>query len=164
MLLKILAALFLLTSCTGKRLNYPAKIDKVELHEQPTISVYNKVYFDSGSAELNESARIILRAQAEWLKKLDDDSGSKYKIKIEGHSDERGSRECNLTLGMARANAAKKYLVFLGIDPNRISTIAYGKEKPEVTGSFEEAWGMNRRAVTIMEQYATQAIYDESQE
>jgi peptidoglycan-associated lipoprotein len=161
MLLKILTALFLLTSCTREsRLDYPAKIDRAELSEKLAVGVYNKVYFDSNSVELNESAKIILKAQAEWLKKQGND-GNRYKIKIEGHSDERGTRECNLTLGRERANAAKKYLVFLGIESNKISAISYGKEKPEITGSFEEAWNINRRAVTIIDSFISQTTRNE---
>ncbi len=69
---------------------------------------------------------------------------------IEGHCDERGTREYNLALGERRANAAKNYLVALGIDPNRIRTISYGKERPAVIGSNEAAWAQNRRAVTVV--------------
>ncbi len=69
---------------------------------------------------------------------------------IEGHADERGTREYNLALGERRANAAKDYLLALGINPNRVSTISYGKERPTVAGSNETAWAQNRRAVTVV--------------
>jgi len=71
------------------------------------------------------------------------------RVTIEGHCDERGTREYNLALGERRANAAKNYLATLGIDPSRISTISYGKERPVAMGSDESAWAQNRRAVTV---------------
>jgi peptidoglycan-associated lipoprotein len=71
-------------------------------------------------------------------------------VSVEGHCDERGTREYNLALGERRANSVKNYLVALGVDQNRIQTISYGKERPAVSGSNEEAWAQNRRAVTVV--------------
>ncbi len=71
---------------------------------------------------------------------------------IEGHCDERGTREYNVALGERRANAVKDYLLVFGIDPNRVSTISYGKERPAVAGSNETAWAQNRRAVTVVKE------------
>jgi peptidoglycan-associated lipoprotein len=72
-------------------------------------------------------------------------------VSIEGHCDERGTREYNLALGERRANAVKNYLVALGVDPNRVTTISYGKERPAVEGSNEYSWSQNRRGVLIVE-------------
>jgi len=102
----------------------------------------DRVFFAFDSYDLTPEARNTLRRQADWLKKY-----PQITVTIEGHSDERGTREYNLALGDRRATAAKNYLVALGIPTARISTISYGKERPAVVGSNEEAWAQNRRAV-----------------
>jgi len=109
-------------------------------------TVGDRVFFDFDKYDLKPEARAQLEQQAAWLK-----SYPQYRITIEGHCDERGTREYNLALGERRANAVKNYLVALGIDPNRITTISYGKERPEVLGSNEAAWAQNRRAVTVLQ-------------
>ncbi|RMF69369.1 MAG: peptidoglycan-associated lipoprotein Pal [Alphaproteobacteria bacterium] len=103
----------------------------------------DRVYFAFDSAELTPQARATLEKQAEWLKHHPD-----VRVIIEGHTDERGTREYNLALGERRANAVKNYLVALGIAPERIETISYGKERPAVLGTGEAVWRLNRRAVT----------------
>ncbi len=105
----------------------------------------DKVFFALDSYELDSSATATLDAQAAWLTQY-----GQVKITVEGHCDERGTREYNLALGDRRANAAKNYLVSKGVDASRISTISYGKERPAVEGSNEEAWAQNRRAVTVL--------------
>ena len=90
-------------------------------------------------------ARAILDSQAQWL-----NAHPNARITIEGHCDERGTREYNLALGDRRANAAKNYLAARGISPTRITTISYGKERPIALGSDEGSWAQNRRAVTIV--------------
>jgi peptidoglycan-associated lipoprotein len=85
-----------------------------------------------------------LRAQAQWLQRY-----PQVRATIEGHCDERGTREYNLALGERRANAAKNYLVSLGVDASRITVVSYGKERPKAMGSNESAWAQNRRAATI---------------
>jgi len=87
----------------------------------------------------------VLQRQAEWLKRYPN-----VTVTIEGHADERGTREYNLALGERRAQAARNVIVALGISPSRISTISYGKERPAVPGSTEEAYAQNRRAVTVV--------------
>ncbi|MBN2420550.1 MAG: peptidoglycan-associated lipoprotein Pal [Deltaproteobacteria bacterium] len=99
-----------------------------------------KIYFDYDSSELKSDAQEILTRKADWLK-----DNSDYKLKIEGHCDERGSTEYNLALGGRRAEAAAKFLNALGISSNRITTISYGEEKPAVEGKNEAAWSKNRR-------------------
>jgi peptidoglycan-associated lipoprotein len=105
----------------------------------------NKVYFATDKSDISPEARQILQRQADWLKKYPN-----VTVTVEGHCDERGTREYNLALGERRAAAAKNVLVALGIPANRVSTISYGKERPAVVGSNEQAWAQNRRDVTIV--------------
>lgn len=102
----------------------------------------DRVFFAFDSSELSPQARRVLQRQAEWLKAHDEVDAI-----IEGHTDERGTREYNLALGERRANAAKNYLVALGIAENRLETLSYGKERPAVLGQGEQVWSKNRRAV-----------------
>lgn len=102
------------------------------------------VYFDTDKYDIDSTDQAALAKQAQWL--------TQYPAKratIEGHCDERGTREYNLALGERRANAAKNYLVSLGVDASRITTVSYGKERPVAMGSDETAWAQNRRAVTV---------------
>jgi peptidoglycan-associated lipoprotein len=108
-------------------------------------NVGDRIFFDYDSSSVNGDSQQTLERQAAWLKQY----GS-MNVTIEGHCDERGTREYNLALGERRASAAKKYLVGLGIPASRISTISYGKERPAVIGSDESAWSQNRRAVTVV--------------
>lgn len=108
-------------------------------------NVGDRVFFDYDSSAINADSQHTLERQAAWLKQY-----SSMNVTIEGHCDERGTREYNLALGERRAAAAKKYLVGLGIPASRVSTISYGKERPAVIGSDESAWGQNRRAVTVV--------------
>jgi len=110
------------------------------------IAVGDRVLFDYDSAELDSSAKILLDAQSRFLR-----VNSDLNFIIEGHCDERGTREYNLALGEQRATAVRDYLVIQGIDPDRIKVISYGKEKPAVIGSNNMAWSKNRRAVTVIE-------------
>jgi peptidoglycan-associated lipoprotein len=105
----------------------------------------DRVYFAYDKSDISPEARKILENQAAWLKK-----NANVTVTIEGHCDERGTREYNLALGERRANAVKNVLVALGIPANRISTISYGKERPAVPGSTEAAWAQNRRGVTTV--------------
>lgn len=108
-------------------------------------NVGDRVFFDYDSSVINADGEAALQRQAQWLKQY-----SNINVVVEGHCDERGTREYNLALGERRAAAAKKYLVGLGVDAGRVSTISYGKERPAVVGSTEEAWSQNRRAVTVV--------------
>ena len=106
--------------------------------------VPDRVFFATNSSELTTASRETLRKQATWLRK-----NSKITIVLEGHADERGTREYNLALGERRANAAKDYLMTYGISSNRISVLSYGKERPVDSGSNPLAWSKNRRSVTV---------------
>ena len=102
------------------------------------------VYFDTDQYNIDSADQQALAAQAAWL--------NKYPAKratIQGHTDERGTREYNLALGERRANAAKNYLVSLGVDASRLTTQTFGKDQPVAMESTEEAWAKNRRAVTV---------------
>ena len=105
------------------------------------------IHFSLDQYDIDATSRSILDSQAQWLMKWPD-----RRITIEGHADERGTREYNLALGDRRANAAKNYLAARGISPARISTISYGKERPVALGSDEASWAQNRRAVTVVVQ------------
>ena len=109
-------------------------------------NVGDRVFFDTDQSTVREDGRATLNKQAEWLKKY-----TNYQITVEGHCDERGTREYNLALGERRANAARQYLVAQGIPAARIKTISYGKERPDPVGSDEAAWARNRRAVTALQ-------------
>ncbi|MDP6257612.1 MAG: peptidoglycan-associated lipoprotein Pal [Rhodospirillales bacterium] len=109
------------------------------------VNVGDRVFFAFDKSNLSSAARGTLEKQAAWLKKY----GS-VKITIEGHADERGTREYNLALGERRANSAKDFLVALGISPNRVKTISYGKERPVALGHDESSWSQNRRGVTTV--------------
>ena len=112
-----------------------------------TVSAFETVYFDFDKAELRQDARNALSKNAEFMLK----SKAPAKIKIEGHCDERGSAEYNLALGERRATSALQYLVTLGVQPDRLSIISYGKEKPAVQGNTEESWAKNRRAEFVLD-------------
>jgi peptidoglycan-associated lipoprotein len=107
-------------------------------------NVGDRVFFAFNQSDLSADARRTLERQAAWLKQF-----PQKRATIEGHCDERGTREYNLALGERRANAAKDYLVALGVPASRLSTISYGKERPIVLGSNESAWAQNRVSVSV---------------
>ena len=106
--------------------------------------VPDRVFFATNESILRTKSRDTLRKQAAWLR-----DNSNINIVIEGHADERGTREYNLALGERRANAAKDYLMTYGVSSNRISVISYGKERPVDSGSNPLSWSKNRRSVTV---------------
>lgn len=108
----------------------------------------DRIYFDTDKFDVDMDDQSILQSQAQWLT-----ANPGARVTIEGHADERGTRDYNLALGERRANAAKNYLASLGISPSRITTISYGKERPAALGSDESAWAQNRRAVTVTVQF-----------
>lgn len=113
--------------------------------EDLVVNVGDRVFFDFDKAVLKPAAQRTLTRQAEWMKQHPN-----VTVTIEGHCDERGTREYNLALGERRATAAKNFLVALGISPSRISTISYGKERPAALGHNEAAWSQNRRSVSVV--------------
>ncbi|MBF0212919.1 MAG: peptidoglycan-associated lipoprotein Pal [Magnetococcales bacterium] len=103
--------------------------------------VEHRVYFDLNSSIIDARAADVLAQNARWI--------GKRSVTVEGHCDERGTREYNLALGQKRADAAKQYLISQGVDGSRIKTVSYGKERPLVNGHNEAAWGKNRRAEIV---------------
>ncbi|PZN57619.1 MAG: peptidoglycan-associated lipoprotein Pal [Proteobacteria bacterium] len=110
-----------------------------------TVNVGDRIFFDTDSSAIRADAQQTLARQAQWLNKY-----SQYQIVIEGHADERGTREYNLALGARRAAATRDYLASLGVAANRIKTISYGKERPVAVCDDISCWSQNRRAVTTL--------------
>lgn len=119
--------------------------------EQGTQRAFNdttagdRVHFATDSSQLSPKAQSILRSQAQWLAR-----NPQYRVTIEGHADERGTREYNIALGARRANAVRDFLSRLGVNPGRIRTISYGKERPVAVCNDISCWSQNRRAVTVL--------------
>ena len=145
-LLVIFATLILSACSTAKRSGnidgdvYTGK----ETVEYLASGVKDRVFFATNKSSLTSASRETLRKQANYLRK-----NKKLNVTIEGHADERGTREFNLALGERRANAVKDYLMTYGISGKRISVISYGKERPVNTESTPLAWSQNRRSVTV---------------
>jgi len=110
------------------------------------INVGDRVFFAYDKSTLSSNGRTTVEKWAAWLKTY-----PANKLVIEGHADERGTREYNLALGERRANASREYLVSLGVAPNRVKTISYGKERPAIPGSNENAYTQNRRGVALID-------------
>lgn len=117
------------------------KVDAPLVKESGVSTGLNDVYFDFDKSSIRDDAKSALQSSAKWLS-----SNPKAKIKIEGHCDERGTNEYNIALGEKRAEAAKKYLISLGVKADRLSTISYGEEKPQCKEQNEDCWQKNRRA------------------
>ena len=109
------------------------------------VNVGDRVFFDTDSSSLRPEGRATLDRQAQWLQQY-----QRYTVTIEGHADERGTREYNLALGARRAQAARDYLVSQGVAASRLRTISYGKERPIAVCNDESCWTQNRRAVTVL--------------
>jgi peptidoglycan-associated lipoprotein len=105
----------------------------------------DRVFFDYNGDTLDSESQEKLKAQAAWLAKYPN-----VRVNIEGHCDERGTREYNLALGDRRAEAVRSFLASLGISGDRMNTVSYGKERPDAVGSDDESWARNRRAVTLV--------------
>ena len=113
---------------------------------QFVTEVGDRVFFDFDKFDIKAEGRATLEKQAAWLRQY-----SNTRVTIEGHADERGTREYNLALGERRANSVRQYLIAQGLPASRIKTISYGKERPEVVGSDEGAWARNRVAITALQ-------------
>ena len=150
-ILLVIMAAFLLSACatktTTKKLETQIAGDTYTGDETVKFlatGVPDRVFFATNKSILTTASRDTLRKQAAWLRE-----NKSINVTVEGHADERGTREYNLALGERRANAAKDYLMTYGISGNRISVISYGKERPVNSGSSPLAWSQNRRSVTI---------------
>jgi peptidoglycan-associated lipoprotein len=161
-LIIVVAALFIVTACeststeTGKASGGGGSASKggkapkgfsiiPGSSQDLVVNVGDRVFYALNKSSLSSGARTTLEKQAAWLKKY-----GGVKVTIEGHADERGTREYNLALGERRANSAKDFLVALGVSPNRVKTISYGKERPVALGHDESSWSQNRRGVTTV--------------
>jgi peptidoglycan-associated lipoprotein len=147
--LVILASLVLTACAAQKKAAAPGKLQGDVYQGTDTVEylatgVKDRVFFATNKSILTTASRDTLRKQAAWLRKNKD-----ITITVEGHADERGTREYNLALGERRANAAKDYLLTYGISGDRVSVISYGKERPVNSGSSPLAWSQNRRSVTV---------------
>jgi len=111
------------------------------------VNVGDRVFFETDSSELSEQARATLDKQAQWLNNY-----NRYAFTIEGHADERGTREYNIALGARRAQTVREYLVSRGVQAQRMRTISYGKERPVAVCNDISCWSQNRRAVTVLNQ------------
>ena len=151
----ILAACLVLTACATKKEvtttapEISGQIQGDTYTGEDTVKyladgVPDRVFFATNETVLTTASRETLRAQAAWLRK-----NSSINVVLEGHADERGTREYNLALGERRANAAKDYLMTYGISSNRISVLSYGKERPVDSGSNPLSWSKNRRSVSV---------------
>jgi peptidoglycan-associated lipoprotein len=109
------------------------------------VNVGDRVFFETDSTELTPQARLTLDKQAQWLQHY-----NRYSFTIEGHADERGTREYNIALGARRAQVTREYLVSRGVESHRMRTISYGKERPVAVCNDISCWSQNRRAVTVL--------------
>ena len=158
-LILLVAAGFFLASCAATKTDQGGDVDAASsasssssdgsinagTQEDLIVNVGDRVFFEFDSSELTIDAQATLDAQAAWLLQYSDTD-----ITIEGHADERGTREYNLALGDKRAFAVYSYLAQAGVDTNRMDYVSWGKERPEVIGSDETAYSQNRRGVTIV--------------
>ena len=146
----VLMASLILTACaTTKKVSTGNQMQGdvytgTDTVEYLASGVPDRVFFATNESVLTTASRDTLRKQATWLR-----ANSEITVVLEGHADERGTREYNLALGERRANAAKDYLMTYGVSSNRISVISYGKERPVDSGSNPLAWSKNRRSVTV---------------
>jgi peptidoglycan-associated lipoprotein len=134
-----------LASCGGGKKVTSQVINEPATEQTFANSVKDRVFFAFDSSELSTENKATLDKQAEWIK-----SHGHAHYTVEGHADERGTREYNIALGERRAHSAKKYLLSKGVESNHLNTVSFGKEKPAVHGHDEQAWAQNRRAVTLI--------------
>lgn len=109
------------------------------------VNVGDRIYFEEDQSTLTSQSRATLDKQVQWLNRY-----SQYTVTVEGHADERGTRQYNLALGARRGNAARDYLVSQGVSASRVKTISYGKERPVAVCNDDSCWSQNRRAVTVL--------------
>ena len=146
-ILLVIFATLILSACSTAKKSADIEGDVYtgkETVEYLASGVPDRVFFATNKSSLTSASRETLRKQATFLRK-----NKKLSVTIEGHADERGTREYNLALGERRANAAKDYLMTYGISSDRISVLSYGKERPVDSGSNPLAWSKNRRSVTV---------------
>jgi peptidoglycan-associated lipoprotein len=155
-ILTLVAAMTVLAACQDKKTDVVATsgtgvvptaggVATSDIRNDFVTKVGDRIFFDFDKSNISPEARAILERQAAFAK-----TNAQLTFTVEGHCDERGTREYNLALGERRATADKNGLVSLGVQASRLTTISYGKERPAVVGSNEAAWAQNRRAVTVI--------------
>ncbi len=146
------AALALLAACSSTDQNAAATgaggsgTIRPGSQEDLVANVGDRVFFDFDRSTIRADQRPVLQRQAEWMGR-----NAAVRVQVEGHADERGTREYNLALGQRRANSARDVLVASGVNGARVSTISFGKDRPAALGSDEASWAQNRRAVTVVQ-------------
>ena len=142
----ILAGL-MIAGCAKQQVDQTSSAAAPGSQQDFVVNVGDRVFFETDSSELTEQARATLDKQAQWLNNY-----SRYAFTIEGHADERGTREYNIALGARRAQTVREYLTSRGIAAARMRTISYGKERPVAVCDDISCWSQNRRAVTVLDQ------------
>jgi peptidoglycan-associated lipoprotein len=143
----VLAVALSMGACANKNLGMDANASAATPGSQQdfVVNVGDRVFFDSDQTDLSPQAVATLDKQIQWLQTY-----SRYSFTIEGHADERGTREYNIALGARRAQSVKAYMTAHGIDQSRMRTISYGKERPVAVCNDISCWSQNRRAVTVL--------------
>jgi len=142
----VLAVALAMAACANKNDQLGAAGSATPGSQQDfVVNVGDRVFFESDQSDLTPQARATLDKQAQWLARY-----TNYTFTIEGHADERGTREYNIALGARRAQSVREYLIARGVAPNRMRTISYGKERPVAVCNDISCWSQNRRAVTVL--------------
>jgi peptidoglycan-associated lipoprotein len=143
----VLAVALSMGACANKNLGMDANASAATPGSQQdfVVNVGDRVFFESDQTDLSPQAVVTLDKQIQWLQTY-----PRYQFTIEGHADERGTREYNIALGARRAQSVKAYMTSHGIDPSRMRTISYGKERPVAVCNDISCWSQNRRAVTVL--------------
>jgi peptidoglycan-associated lipoprotein len=147
-LILALSAVLLIAACANKPGEQQAGLGAVATpgsQQDFVVNVGDRVFFESDQTDLSAQARATLDKQAQWLIQY-----NRYQFTIEGHADERGTREYNIALGARRAQTVRQYLASRGVEANRMRTISYGKERPVAVCNDISCWSQNRRAVTVL--------------
>ena len=143
-----LVAVLTIAACANKPADQQAGVGGVATpgsQQDFVVNVGDRVFFESDQTDLTPQSRATLDKQAQWLQQY-----NRYSFTIEGHADERGTREYNIALGARRAQTVREYLVSRGLPANRMRTISYGKERPVAVCNDISCWSQNRRAVTVL--------------
>jgi len=146
----VLCAALMIAACANKSLEQAGLATSAATpgsQQDFVVNVGDRVFFETDSTDLTPQSRATLDKQAQWLQMY-----NRYTFTIEGHADERGTREYNIALGARRAQNVRDYLVSRGIDASRMRTISYGKERPVAVCNDISCWSQNRRAVTVLDQ------------
>ena len=143
----VIAAGLMIAGCAKQQVEQSGASAAPGSQQDFVVNVGDRVFFDTDSSELSEQARATLDKQAQWLNQY-----GRYAFTIEGHADERGTREYNIALGARRAQTVREYLISRGVSAQRMHTISYGKERPVALCNDISCWSQNRRVVTVLNQ------------